>query len=84
MGGGDEPVQDVPNGMPASALTCADWVPVQRCPGTVGPELAALPGRSVALRDARDPDGPALVFTYAEAAAFIAGAKDGDFDDLIG
>jgi hypothetical protein len=35
---------------------------------------------AVALRDSKDPTGPALVFTPAEWAAFIEGAKDGEFD----
>lgn len=35
------------------------------------------------MRNSRHPDGPALVYTRAEIEAFINGAKDGDFDDLI-
>jgi hypothetical protein len=43
-------------------------------------EVAAnLPG-AVAMRDSKDPDGPALVFTPAEWDAFVAGVKDGEFD----
>ncbi|HEV7897340.1 MAG TPA: DUF397 domain-containing protein [Planosporangium sp.] len=38
-----------------------------------------LPG-VVALRDSKDPSGPALAFTPAEWAAFVAGVKDGEFD----
>jgi Domain of unknown function (DUF397) len=38
-----------------------------------------LPG-IVAVRDSTDPDGPALIFTYAEWEAFIGGARDGEFD----
>jgi len=34
----------------------------------------------VLLRDSKDPDGPVLHFTPQEWAAFIAGAKDGQFD----
>jgi hypothetical protein len=37
----------------------------------------------VAVRNSRDPEGPALVFTDAELDAFLAGVKDGDFDDLL-
>lgn len=36
--------------------------------------------RSVAVRDSKDPAGPVLTFTPAEWTAFIAGAKDGEFD----
>ncbi|WP_219415907.1 DUF397 domain-containing protein [Pseudonocardia nigra] len=46
-------------------------------------ELAHLPGGEVAVRNSRDPKGPALIYTPAEIAAFIRGAKDGEFDDLV-
>jgi uncharacterized protein DUF397 len=34
----------------------------------------------VQVRDSKDPRGPALRYTQAEWRAFIAGAKDGEFD----
>ncbi len=34
----------------------------------------------VAVRDGKDPDGPALRFTAAEWRAFLAGARAGEFD----
>ena len=34
--------------------------------------VADLPG-TIAVRDSKDPDGPALIFTPAEWAAFTAG-----------
>jgi hypothetical protein len=46
-------------------------------------ELAHLDCGSIAVRNSRDPRGPALLYTRAEIAAFIRGAKDGEFDDLI-
>ncbi|WP_257573931.1 DUF397 domain-containing protein [Streptomyces sp. JJ66] len=46
-------------------------------------ELAELPSGGVAVRNSRFPSGPALIYTDAEIAAFIRGAKDGDFDDLV-
>ncbi|MEF9908343.1 DUF397 domain-containing protein [Streptomyces sp. P9-A2] len=46
-------------------------------------EVAPLDDGSVAMRNSRDPDGPALVYTSAELAAFLAGAKDGEFDHLV-
>ena len=46
-------------------------------------EVAALDSGAVAVRNSRDPHGPALVYTRAEIAAFIRGAKDGEFDDLM-
>lgn len=46
-------------------------------------ELAGLDDGGVAVRNSRDPRGPALVFTGAEIAAFLRGVKDREFDDLI-
>lgn len=46
-------------------------------------ELAGLPGGAVAVRNSRHPSGPALIYTPAEMAAFVQGAKDGDFDDML-
>jgi hypothetical protein len=34
----------------------------------------------IAVRDSKNPNGPALVFTPAEWDAFISGVKDGEFD----
>lgn len=45
-------------------------------------EVAGLPSGAVALRNSRYPAGPALVYTPAEMQAFLAGAKNGEFDDL--
>jgi hypothetical protein len=67
----------VRNGVPASELTGVRW----RSAGTV--ELAELDDGQVAMRNADDPGGPALIYTRAEIAALIGGAKDGDFDDLL-
>ena len=47
-------------------------------------ELAALADGAVAMRNSRYPAGPALVYTRAEVAAFLAGIKSGEFDDLGG
>lgn len=46
-------------------------------------EVAALPAGAVAVRNSRAPDGPALIYTRAEIAAFVRGAKAGEFDDLL-
>jgi hypothetical protein len=45
-------------------------------------ELAALPGGTIAIRNSRHPAGPALLCPGADFAAFLAGARDGDFDHL--
>jgi Domain of unknown function (DUF397) len=39
-------------------------------------EVAELPTGDVAVRDSRDPDGPALIFTRSDWATFIRGARD--------
>jgi hypothetical protein len=45
-------------------------------------EVAELPGGAIAVRNSRHPSGPALLCTRAELAAFLAGVKNGEFDDL--
>jgi hypothetical protein len=73
------------NGVPAAALGEVQW----RKSGRSNPsgncvELAGVgSGCDVAVRNSRDPEGPALIYTRAEMRAFILGAKDGDFDDLM-
>ncbi|MFE9611574.1 DUF397 domain-containing protein [Streptomyces sp. NPDC006012] len=76
-------MSSVPNGVRASSLD-ARWIK-SRHSNAEGNcvEFAALPDGDVAVRNSRDPDGPALVYTPAEMAAFLAGAKDGDFDHLL-
>ena len=46
-------------------------------------ELAVLPAGGVAVRNSRGPHGAALIYTRAEIAAVLAGAKAGEFDDLV-
>ena len=43
-------------------------------------EVADLPDGGRAVRDSKDPAGPVLRFTRNEWAAFLEGAKDGEFD----
>jgi hypothetical protein len=42
-------------------------------------EVAFVP-TGVAVRDSKDPSGPALTFTHGEWNAFAGGVKDGEFD----
>jgi hypothetical protein len=73
------------NGMPAAELHAARWQKSRRSNSQGNcVELAQLPGGEVAVRNSRHPDGPALIYTRSEIAALIEGAKDGDFDSLIG
>lgn len=46
--------------------------------GCVG--VAQLPDGGRALRDTKDLDGPVLLFTAEEWCAFLAGARQGEFD----
>jgi hypothetical protein len=43
-------------------------------------EVAQLEGGRVGVRNSRHPDGPVLRFTPAEWAAFLHGARNGEFD----
>jgi len=40
----------------------------------------AFVDEAIAVRDSKNPAGPALIFTAAEWDAFVGGAKDGEFD----
>jgi hypothetical protein len=73
------------NGMPAGHLSGVIWQKSRRSnPSGNCVELARLPGGAgFAMRNSRDPEGPALIYTYEEIAAFVGGARDGDFDNLL-
>jgi Domain of unknown function (DUF397) len=72
------------NGILADQLGAVEWRK-SRASNPSGDciEVAALDSGAIAVRNSRDPHGPALVYTRAEIDAFIKGAKDGEFDDLI-
>ena len=73
------------NGMPASELRSARWHKSGRCSAQGNcVETAKLADGQVAVRNSRHPSGPALIFTQAEARAFLEGVKDGEFDYLLG
>jgi hypothetical protein len=72
----------IQSGMPASDLPAVAWRKSTRSGPQGGNcvEIAHLPDGQVAIRNSRHPAGPALVFTPGEWAAFVGGAKDGEFD----
>lgn len=43
-------------------------------------EFAPLANGRIAMRDSKDPHGPALVFNPSEWKAFVSGVKGGEFD----
>ena len=43
----------------------------------------AVDSGDVLLRDSKDPNGPWMRYTAAEWDAFIGGAKNGEFDNLL-
>ncbi|MEV7682268.1 DUF397 domain-containing protein [Streptomyces sp. NPDC002018] len=72
------------NGMPAADLGAEGW----RKPWSGGNggnciEAMKLADGRVAVRQSADPDGPALIYTTNEIAAFIQGAKAGQADFLL-
>ena len=72
------------NGMPAEELTDVTWQKSKHSnPNGACVEVAVLPDGEIAVRNSRFPGGPALVYTRAEIAAFLAGAKDGEFDHVL-
>ncbi len=73
------------NGMLAAELGDVSWQKSWHSnPNGECVELAALPTGEIAMRNSRFPAGPVLLYTQAEITAFLAGAKDGEFDHLLG
>jgi len=46
-------------------------------------ELAALPGKGVAMRNSKHPLDAVVVFDRKVFDSFLRGVKDGQFDDLV-
>ena len=71
------------NGMPAAALRGAQWQKSSFSGTSNCVEMAKLPTGEVAVRNCRDPEGPALIYTRAEIDALLQGVRNGDFDALV-
>jgi phosphomannomutase len=78
---GGPPAGEPYNGIPAGELAGLHWQKGRRRAAAV--EMGRLPDGRVAVRNAEDPDGPALIYTRAEIEALIGGAADGDFDEML-
>jgi hypothetical protein len=68
--------------MSVRELSAAAWRKSSRSNGNGGNncvEVAFL-DNDVAVRDSKNPDGPAVFFAAAQWGAFVTGAKSGRFD----
>ncbi|MBA2951762.1 DUF397 domain-containing protein [Streptomyces himalayensis] len=78
-------MQQIDNGVKSTLIEGVAWQKSRHSgPGGNCVELAALPGGDVAIRNSRHPEGPALIYTREEVAAFLDGAKGGEFDAMVG
>lgn len=58
-----------------------EWRAANACPNnSTCVEVAMLPDGGAAVRDGKDPQGPALCFGAREWATFLAAVKAGEFD----
>lgn len=77
-------MQDIHNGIPATQLDGAVWRKSQRS-NSQGAcvELARLDAATVAMRNSRDPQGTALIYSADAVRAMVGALRSGEFDDLI-
>lgn len=77
-------MQDIHNGIPAARLDGVVWRKSQRS-NSQGAcvELARLDPATVAMRNSRDPQGTALIYSAAAVRAMVGALRNGDFDYLV-
>jgi hypothetical protein len=81
---GETKMHGIYNGMSAGDLDGAAWRKSQRS-NSQGAcvELAPIGAGIVAVRNSRDPQGPALIYRREAIAALIEGLRAGDFDNMV-
>jgi hypothetical protein len=57
------------------------WHMARRCDNGACVEIGTL-GESVLVRSSADPDGKYITLSQGEWQVFVAGVRDGDWDDL--
>ncbi|MES9524122.1 DUF397 domain-containing protein [Streptomyces capoamus] len=74
-------MQQLENGISAGEIGDAVWRKSRHSNANGNcVEVARLSDGSVAVRNSRFPQGPALIYTREEMVAFFAGVKGGEFD----
>jgi hypothetical protein len=69
-------------GMTVHDLSAAVWVKSSRSNGNGGSNCVevAILDTAVAVRDSKDPSGPALIFNSVDWTEFVDSTKIGEFD----
>lgn len=77
--------KQIRSGLSADSLAGAAWRKSSYS-GAVGNcvEVAPLPTGETAVRNSRDPHGPALVWAPAGISALVSGIRSGEFDGVAG
>jgi hypothetical protein len=80
---GDTRMHGIYNGMSAGDLD-GTWRKSRRS-NSQGAcvEIARIGAETIAMRNSRDPQGPALIYRRETIAALIEGLRAGDFDHLV-